>query len=322
VELLISPPGFVLLVAAAFALVRGRVDQRWFWIAIACAAFLPPAVFTNLHFIHEYYLAAVAPAVAALIGLGVSCTAAVMRRPRARLAAAAVGAILFSVWLASGYRYWHSAYRGNATHEATVLGLADEVARVTSPSDLVAVQGLDWNPALLYYARRRGLMVVPGDEPVAYDLIDAGPYAHLIVYAPDETDLGFTSRWSWIGALGEHTYAIGDDPGEVSAAHLVTTDRGAHVDAHLARAPSIGSPRTIDCGSPARLPAAASQGTWIELKDPPRSARIAVPWLALLPARELVYVAPELADDGSIAISCGGVDRLRVTAVRNAPALG
>ena len=320
-DLLISPVGLIMLVAAGLALVTGRAAQRWFWIAIAGAAFLPPLVFTNLYRIHEYYLAAVAPAVVALIGLGVSRTVAMLRRPRSRIAAAALGAVLFSVWFASGYRYWHSAYRGDAEHDALVLGLADELDRVTRPADLVAVAGYAWNPALLYYARRRGHMLLHENEPFAYDLVHAGPYAHLFVYEPDEADLGFTSRWSWIGALGEHTYALGDDPGEVSAAPFVTTEHGADVDAHLARSAAIGSPRTIDCGRTVRLPA-GSEGTWLELRDPPSGARIAIPALAPLPARALAYVAADATGEGVATITCSGAERLAVAKIWNAGRVG
>ena len=308
-ELLIGPVGLVLLIAAALGIWRAK--QRLFWIGIAGTAFVPPLVFTNLYFIHEYYAVAVAPGVAALIGLGVAHAASALRRPRARIAAAVVGAVLFSVWFAAGYSYWHSAYRGNAAHEAVVLGLADELDRVTSASDLVAVQGLDWNPALLYYAHRRGHMVPPSHEPFAFDLIDAQPYAHLLVYQPDDTDLKFTSRWSWIGALGAHTYAIGDDPSYVGGAPFLTTNHGAEVDAHLARAASVGSPGTIDCERPVSV-SGGSQGTWLELSDPPPSARVAVPSLAPLPARQLFHVAPELAEGGSFTVACSGAERLSI----------
>jgi hypothetical protein len=318
-ELLVGPVGLVLLVATALGI--RRAEQRLFWIGVAATAFVPPIVFTNLYFIHEYYAAAVAPGLAALIGLGVARTASAIRRPRTRIAAAVVGAVLFSVWFVAGYTYWHSAYRGDAAHEALVLGLADELDRVTSPSDLVAVNGLDWNPAVLYYARRRGHMVPPRHESFAYDLIRAGPYAHLLVYEPGETDLGFMTRWRSIGALGAHTYAIGDEARTVARAPFLTTGRGAALNAHLARAASIGSPGTIDCARPAPIPA-GMQGTWLELRDPPPSARVTVPSLAPLPARRLVFVAPELVERGAFTVACSGVERLSITRAWDAGPIG
>ena len=67
--LIVGYAGIPLLVVAAVALARS--PQRRFWLGIVLAAVLPPLVFTNLYYQHDYYLAAVSPAIAALIGLGV-----------------------------------------------------------------------------------------------------------------------------------------------------------------------------------------------------------------------------------------------------------
>jgi hypothetical protein len=270
--------------------------------------------------VHDYYVTAVAPAVAALIGLGVTVVVARIRRRRTRLGAVLASLVLLSVWFVAGHRYW-DAVEGGKEWETTILELVDEVERTTEPSDLVAVHGLAWNPALFYYARRQGHMVVADNEPFAYDLIHDGPYEHFVVFEPDETDLMFLDRWSWIGALGEHMYAIGDGPAEISDASFVSTERGAAVEAHLSAAVSIGSPATIDCGNPVRVPA-GTEGTWIELSDPPPNARVAVATLASLPARQLIFVAPELADGGHVAITCGPLDRLSIANVWGAGAIG
>ena len=58
----------LLLVPAAIAVWR---SPQWrFWLGIASAAVLPVLVFMNLYVAHDYYLVAVSPAVAALVGLG------------------------------------------------------------------------------------------------------------------------------------------------------------------------------------------------------------------------------------------------------------
>ena len=58
----------VLLVPAAIA--AWRSTQRLFWLAVASAVVLPPLVFMNLYVNHDYYPAAISPAIAALLGLG------------------------------------------------------------------------------------------------------------------------------------------------------------------------------------------------------------------------------------------------------------
>ena len=316
---LVGPVGLMLLVAATVEL--WRAEQRRFWVGIACAAFLPPLALPNLYRFHDYYLTAVAPALAALVGLGAALVVEGIRRRRASLGASVVAGAtaiaLLAAWFDTGYPYWSAAYNGGGSREAAFSRLADELERVTRPSDLVAAYGLDWNPAVFYYAHRKGHMVVAENEPLAYDLIDRGPYAHLIALDPDAVDPDLTSRWVWIGALGEHTYALADNPAALSGARFVSAERSPAADAHLAGAPSVASRRTLDCNRSVRL-AAGLQGTWLELRDPPRTARIAVPTLASLPARRLVFVARELSNGGSFTIACRGADRLAITSVKAA----
>ena len=115
--LLIGPLGAVLLIAAAVA--TWKASQRLFWAGVACAAFLPPLVFTSLYFTHEYYVAAVAPAVAALIGLGASLVVERIRwRPRT-VATAGMGTLLvLTVWFAAVARTGTPSY-GETKWETT-----------------------------------------------------------------------------------------------------------------------------------------------------------------------------------------------------------
>ena len=63
----------------------------------------------------------------------------------------------------------------------------------------MAVVGLDWSPAVLYYAHRRGHMVTDRIPDVAFDLIHRDDYRHLAVGDPAHSDLSFLSRWRWVG---------------------------------------------------------------------------------------------------------------------------
>jgi hypothetical protein len=314
--LLIGPLGALLLAAAAVALWRS--EQRRFWIGVACALFLPPLVFTNLYVVHDYYATAVTPPAAALVGLGTAFVLGRLRETRARAAAAAVAVAVVTVWFWGSSTYW-SVVEGGTQEEATVLGLAEELGSVTEPSDLVAAEGLDWNPAVFYYAGRRGHMVVDANRAFAYDLLAKGPYAHLVVSDPADADLGFTSRWPWLGSLSEHVYAIADRPGELGGASLVTTDE-VGVEAHLADAPTLGPPRSLPCGTPVVL-RAGSEGTWLELSDPAPRARVSAQGLAPVPARRFVFVEPDLATSGEITLTCTGVADLALVDRRDAAAL-
>ena len=83
----------VLLVPAAIA--AWRSTQRRFWLAVASAVVLPPLVFMNLYVNHDYYPAAISPAIAALLGLGCGWVWAVVR-PRWLVAALPCAALLLA----------------------------------------------------------------------------------------------------------------------------------------------------------------------------------------------------------------------------------
>ena len=63
-----------------------------------------------------------------------------------------------------------------------VMPLASELASHTSSDDLVATVGLDWSPAVLYYAHRRGHMVTAhAAQDAALDAIHRDGYRYLLV---------------------------------------------------------------------------------------------------------------------------------------------
>jgi hypothetical protein len=307
----------LLLPAAAIAIVRSR--QRLFWLAVVSAALLPPLVFTNLYFQHDYYLAAVTPAVAAVIGLGASFLWRFLTlRGAPRVVVVAVGLLLVWSTLELGRGYWLRIHGGY--DDPQVLPLAREIRTLTGPDDRVATIGLGWSPAVLYYAHRRGHMVVAENERFAYDLIHDQGYRHIVVAYPGDTDLTFLSRWRWLGALGQHTFAVADSPAELPAATFVGSSDTASVGPYLESGrPLIQDDFRLTCGKRVTVPA-GGHGTWLTLKQPPAQARISVSDdLVALPARTHVFVAAELASRGSIGLLCYGVPALTVLRVAAGP---
>ena len=144
---------FAVIITTFVAVRRG--DWRfWAWVAIAYAA--PIVVFFNLYVVHDYYSAAIAPAVAAIIGAAVAGLAHA-RHLVARLTLT-VGVIAFAVGVAIHLDYALPIY-GRPPISMALLDLADQIADETRPDQPVAILDRDWNPALLYYADRRGFMV-------------------------------------------------------------------------------------------------------------------------------------------------------------------
>lgn len=306
-----------LLVVTVVALWRS--PQRGFWLAVASAVVLPPLVFTNLYFSHDYYFAAITPAMAALLGLGAAYVWTMLpRRPVVLVGAIAAGLFLVYGTLEFGRGYWLRIH--GSEDDPQVLPLVGELEARTDPRDLVAVVGLEWSPAVLYYARRRGHMVVPRNEEVAYDLIHEQGYHHLLVASPTRTDLGFLSRWHWVGARSPHTYSMADSPAQLAPSPFVVTDDTASAREWLASAQTLVAERfTIPCDRPVGIPSGEG-GTWIRFGRLGARGRISVSDdLAPLPVRRLVFVAPELARGDRITISCTAASSLPVVEVVAAP---
>ena len=306
----------LLLVPAAIA--AWRSTQRLFWLALASAVVLPPLVFMNLYVNHDYYPAAISPAIAALVGLGGGWVCSAVR-PRWLVAALPVAAVLLA-WgpLELGRGYWLRIHGGYDALQA--MPLASEIDAHTASGDLVGTVGLDWSPAVLYYAHRRGNMVTAHARDAGFDAIHDDGYRYLLVAEPQTEDLGFMGRWQWVGALAPHLYGLADVASQVPPSELLATDPGPDL-AHTLEgaAPVPGTPGTLKCGAGTRIRAGRS-GTWLLFAGAAPGARVSVDDLAPVPARRAIFVAPALAEDGTLVVSCAGRDELGLLRVVDAPA--
>src|SRR5207248_6529932 len=182
---------------------------------------------------HPYVFVAAALAVVGYVLLRRSRVAArlwdVRRRPRvATLLVTAVGGVVVAVGIAEERGYWKVAYQPQS------LPIARDVQAVTPPSDFVLTEGLDWNPAVLYYARRRGRMLptwfpsslvatvvaraeqsdyhtlaVEGNDPVLAGVL--GLY-------PDPGGADLLRHWSWVAVRTAQVYSMGNSPEWVQGA--------------------------------------------------------------------------------------------------------
>jgi hypothetical protein len=133
---IVTPTSVALLACAAVATFLG--PQRRFWLAMWGAALGPMLVFTNLYVRHDYYLAAISPAVAALVGLVVGFVWSHL--PRRRLVTAGallVGLLLVYSTLEFGRSYWLRIH--GAEDDPAVLPLAAQIAAHTEPDDRIAL---------------------------------------------------------------------------------------------------------------------------------------------------------------------------------------
>ena len=183
----------------------------------------PFLVFTNLYFQHDYYLAAVSPAFAALIGLGVGfALAPIAKRPLALVSASLVLLVLVYGSLELGRGYWLRIH--GADDDPQVLPLARELDSLTRTGDLVAYSGLAWSPAVPYYADRWGHMLVFENACVLIRPRSRAGLRYLLVGDPLTADFAPFERWRWLGSLGPHTYALADAPRDLGEPRFVATN--------------------------------------------------------------------------------------------------
>ena len=131
--------------------------RRAVYALLVTAAFVHLALFMPLHLAHPYYMYAIGGFLITAVGL-----AAVALREcddwRRHLAWALAGLLAVSgVSTYSSGLYLEQL--GNAYRRpAWFVRLAREISARTEPNDVIVVFGMNWNPELPYYARRRALM--------------------------------------------------------------------------------------------------------------------------------------------------------------------
>jgi hypothetical protein len=140
----------ILLICVRY--VRADSPRTILALASMCLFFLPVAVFTNLHIVHDYYQSANAIfAVAAAIFL-VSELAAANQRGLAMF----VAAFLLAGSIARfAHVQWPLADRDLAQDPLYIA--AKLVEQQTKPETALIVVGLDWSSEIHYYAQRKGV---------------------------------------------------------------------------------------------------------------------------------------------------------------------
>ncbi|OBI89847.1 hypothetical protein A9X01_13505 [Mycobacterium asiaticum] len=149
----IAGPLFLGLVFAVFGIkwapTRFERFRRAGWLATTMFA---PLVLLNLYFTHSYYLIAVYPALVAAVGIGIVAVARRVRSDTAVFAAAATGLVVIgSAVPLYNPMQWAMAPPPDVN--------AQRVKAVTRPDDRIVMLGCDWDPTILYYADRQGLML-------------------------------------------------------------------------------------------------------------------------------------------------------------------
>jgi 4-amino-4-deoxy-L-arabinose transferase-like glycosyltransferase len=311
--------GIVLLVLAALAV--SRSGQFLFWLAIAGTVLLPILTFTNLYQAHDYYLIAVSPGLAALFGVGAGAAMARFEPVRERVAVL----VLALVWAVGGlwlqHWYWGPIY-DRVSDPGGYRSLANELAAVTKPNDLVLTEGLDWNPAVFYYARRRGLMLRPADpSPSLAARIRPEGYSVLFDAGSGGRAAGVARLWPWVGTLSAHTYALAVDARRLRGASAISTsDRTAFVRAAALGHELLGGSRRVECDGSTTALGRYHETVWLELAGSPGRGTFRFGAGPALPLREVAIASPSLAaGKRGLTFSCRGTGAVLIRRAVTAP---
>jgi len=252
-QLIVGRGWLVLILIATVAAGRNRA----FWVGLLLVPAVAIGLFFNLYLAHDYYLAAITPALAALLGMAIVQAAGWLRMPPAGTIAG-----LTLLWmlptLAFTQDYWNKSF-----DEVSPPDQALAIAQLVDPDDRVIVAGNDWNPKTLFYAERRGLMI---KEPhitadMARNLPDIDRYTLLWVEDPADSNVDFAATRPWFAPvsanairLGGSRDALGDVPTVGSTSSVLPA--GERSD--------LGG-RVLACGGTDSITIPSAAETWLSI---------------------------------------------------------
>jgi len=304
--------GLPLWILAAVCIIAILRERRAVWVGIILAGALPVFTFVNLYAIQAYYLAAVTPAVAAVLGYALDGVIRYWRPVPLRAATMVVIVAWLGATLYSQRDFLASSYTTPTPDPANILAQAREIDAGTGRQALIVFDGLQWSPAVPYYARRRGMMLV--QIIVTRKLLDSLPgqgYTYLYTATPhpghfSADALAVLQRWSWFGDVSPHVFHLGATYTSVDTAYIAAATQS--IQPVVDTSSLIGEPRTIGCDGPA-TDVAVSTGDPIILEFAQLSATggttLAVNgrWL---PAERTVIVNPDATSSGTLRLACAG----------------
>jgi hypothetical protein len=115
---------------------------------------LTVAIFTNLHFVHNYY-----PYANAIFLLGASGFTIMGLIEKKRKIWQCVGWFFLALILLSQLQFYRAFWYPTKLHGNSYLEIASQVQTVTSPEGVLLIYGDYWSSLIPYYSQRRALMI-------------------------------------------------------------------------------------------------------------------------------------------------------------------
>ena len=153
-------PGLALILIGLWRL---RGGTRTTLLVLIALYFIPWLVFTNLHFVHNYYQCS--NAIFLVAALAVVLSEAVVRLPRAAVLIALCGVVIGCL----GASRWYLAMERDDLTESPPYRTALFLKQVLPKEEIIVVVGSDWSCEVAFYAEKRAIYL-PNWCP--YDVVE------------------------------------------------------------------------------------------------------------------------------------------------------
>jgi len=314
---LITGIPFVSLPLGLFAGYRRR--HSMFWTAWAAVPVLTIGTFFNLYVVHDYYLTALTPIFAAVLGCMV--TRVPWSRMKLRRPLLFVSGILLIVIFAKSVPYVRQAYARVDVN--TIIRVRQDVAALTKPTDEIVFEAKDWSPQTAYYTRRSGFIVQSrpsaGEKEALTHLYSEGFRFLVSERLSSDGAADFLRAGPWTGVLSEHVYIVGNTRTELRGAAVAATDTATDL-VPLGDPVDVG-PTRITCGSNGLEVPGGSGPVILQFLISPSDPSLKIALnssLGALPLRRYVAIGQEVARDG-FAITCRDGDSVQLLAAWRLP---
>jgi hypothetical protein len=149
--------GLVVFTIAVLMIVQNRppaLHVKWLMLSSLAG----PMVFFNLYVVHDYYLVAIFPLIVLLVATSFDFLKSMIHVSSKEYSVAAVAVIIIATFTSQ----LGSSYMTNFRHEGGEPAISSLIAERTLPNEETIIIGCDWDPTYLYFADRKGLMLMDG----------------------------------------------------------------------------------------------------------------------------------------------------------------
>ncbi len=149
--------GLVFVAISIFILMSQEIHSRNFrWMIFS--SLLGPIVFFNLYVVHDYYLVAIYPFLVLALTVAIDVAAKKLASPGQAFKVMITSAFL--VFLSTFISPLGSSYMNNYNLSETTPEISSIIAQNTESNEKIIMIGCDWDPTYLYFADRKGLMLM------------------------------------------------------------------------------------------------------------------------------------------------------------------